>query len=87
MTGRPNTYRCLAASPTSNTALIGQDDGSVLAWDYASGRHHLLHRHSGSVNSVACHPSGLMAASGGDDFTVRYWNMADSSVDPEAAVG
>jgi len=74
--GRPGFYRCLDYSPFYPLALIGREDGTVQAWDVAGGVDRRLYDwHQGSVNSVAFHPGGLMAASAGDDFAVRFWNL------------
>lgn len=73
---RSRIARALALAPTYPIALIGRDDGSILAWDYALGRECQVYRwHASAVNCVAYHPSGLMAASGGDDYQVCYWNL------------
>lgn len=73
---RTKTFRCLAAAPAEPLILAGREDGSILLWDYqANAQRQVYTWHTGVVNSVAFHPTGLMAASGGDDFAVCYWNL------------
>jgi WD40 repeat protein len=73
---RSTSCRALALAPSYPIVLIGREDGSILAWDYVLDRECQVYRwHTGSVNCVAYHPTGLMAASGGDDYQVCYWNL------------
>ncbi len=74
--GSSGFFRCVDCSPFYPLALVGRDDGTVQAWDSASGIERKLYDwHTGAVNAIAFHPGGLMAASGGDDYTVCFWNL------------
>ena len=82
LTDRVGTFRCLAASPIEPLLLLGREDGSIVAWDYpANAERQSFAWHTGVVNSVAFHPSGIMAASGGDDYAVCYWNLNSTAAD------
>lgn len=73
---RQGYFRCLDYSPFYPLTLIGREDGTVQAWDSAGGVERRLYSwHTGAVNCVAFHPGGLMAASGGDDYSVCFWNL------------
>jgi WD40 repeat protein len=85
LTGRPNFFRCLDQSPTHPLVLIGCDDGTVRTLDTAVAESQAVKSwHHGTVNGVAFHPSGLMAASGGDDRGVCFWNLDLSLADSDA---
>jgi WD40 repeat protein len=90
LSDRSRGFRSLAASPSEPLILVGREDGTTLSWDYqANAERQVYSWHTGVVNGVACHPSGLMAASGGDDYAVCYWNLnpangGNSAVEPQA---
>jgi WD40 repeat protein len=85
LTGRPNFFRCLDQSPTHPLMLVGCDDGTVRTLDPAgSDSQPAKNWHLGTVNSVAFHPSGLMAASAGDDRGVCFWNLDLSLADSDS---
>jgi WD40 repeat protein len=87
LTDRHNYFRCLDQSPTHPLVLVGCDDGTVQIFDTSLAEVHSVKTwHAGSVNGVAYHPSGLMAASGGDDHGVRFWNLELSFSDSDFAV-
>jgi WD40 repeat protein len=81
--GRPGYFRCLATSPLSPLVLVGRDDGTVQLWDLTlKAERRLYSWHKGAINCVAFHPSGLTAASAGDDFSVRFWGFNSKVPDP-----
>jgi WD40 repeat protein len=83
--GRPGYFRCLATSPLCPLLLVGREDGTVQLWDLTlKAERRLYSWHSGAVNSVAFHPSGLTAASAGDDFAVRFWGFNVKMTDAPA---
>ena len=66
--------------------LAFHPDGDLIGISYSGGRIDLVHRtgglarslrgHRGAVNSVAFSPDKALLASGGDDGTVRTWEVA-----------
>mmetsp|Transcript_33555 Transcript_33555/g.79217 ORF Transcript_33555/g.79217 Transcript_33555/m.79217 type:complete len:82 (+) Transcript_33555:487-732(+) len=60
-------------------ALDGFDD-VIRVWDAASG-HQIcdpLKGHTSAINTLAFSPRGHMIASGGDDGSVRLWDLSTS---------
>ena len=76
LTGAPGLFRSVDHSPFYQLLLLGRDDGVVQIWDAANGVERGRYaNHVGTAGAVAFHPSGLMAASGGDDGGVCVWNL------------
>jgi WD40 repeat protein len=57
--------RVVASSSTDGTVVVQSPDGQPL----------VLHGHRGPVRAVAFHPNSHLVASGGDDGTIRLWNV------------
>ncbi len=56
--------------------FFAADGTSVLLWDVASDRPALrLERHTARIRGIALAPDSRMAVSGGDDNTLRVWNL------------
>ncbi|HEY0481200.1 MAG TPA: pentapeptide repeat-containing protein [Kofleriaceae bacterium] len=67
----------VAMSPDGAVLATGHDDGTVYLWDCTRGQPiRILHKHRGSVLSVAFSPDGKTIASAGDDV-VQLWNLDD----------
>ena len=65
------------ALATSN----GDYDGIVQLWDVETGRElRVLNKHVGDVNSLAFTSDGRMLVTGGEDGTIRLWEVADGNL-------
>jgi WD40 repeat protein len=71
----------LAYSPDGKTLVAGAWDGSLRAWDPATGKELRQYvSHSGWVRSVSFAADGKTFASGGKDKVVRLWDTATGEV-------
>jgi WD40 repeat protein len=62
--------------------LSGYKDGLVRVWDIVNKKCHFeLSGHTKSTKAVACHPTQPLAASAGDDQTIRVWNLSSDHPD------
>jgi WD40 repeat protein len=85
LNGHEDTVVSLAFSPDGKLlASAGRFDGTARLWDLASGQClHVLKGHlprAGNrafVRGVAFSPDGKTLATGGDDDTVRFWDVAN----------
>jgi WD40 repeat protein len=72
---------CVAAHPDDRTILVGRRGGRRSGfWDLTTGRETdpgLEHPTPVSVTAVAVHPDGRLAATGGQDGSVRIWSIPD----------
>jgi serine/threonine protein kinase len=76
--GAGDNYRCVAVSADGRRVAAGAADGSVWVWALeADGPKPLaLSGHRGAVNAVVFSRSGNSLLSGGEDGTVRQWEVA-----------
>ena len=75
----PGGATSVAFSPDSRTIYAGSYDGSVRAWDLASGKAgHTLTGATGTVWTIDISPDGKRLAVAGEDGVARVWNLAGS---------
>jgi TIR domain-containing protein/WD40 domain-containing protein len=74
----PYEARILAVAVTPNGKLAVSAAKDVLqAWNIADGaKLHPFEGHKGEVNTVAIAPNGTQVVSGGDDGSVRLWELS-----------
>jgi WD40 repeat protein len=69
----------VAFSP-DGTFLAAGDNGAIRLWDRATGKQvGKFRRHGGIVNALAFSPDGKLLASGGEDQSIRVWNVASGA--------
>src|SRR5262249_31707213 len=79
LTGHTDWVRAVAIAPEGSW-VAGGGDGSVRAWDAASGAERArLTGHTGRVQAVAIAPDGTWLASGGADGSVRVWDAVSGA--------
>ena len=88
LAGHDGIVQVVAVSADGRRAVSGDDGGTVLAWDLSNGkqvmpasqrwRHWFRRRtarHEGLVQAMAISADGRRAVSGGQDRTVRVWDL------------
>lgn len=74
--GEPLYFPVGVSSPGGEVLASGQNDGSVLLWDVASGQVAArLDGHGRGVRSLAFTPDGRVLATASEDSTVRLWDV------------
>jgi hypothetical protein len=71
----PQDIYCLAVAPGSGYVLTGQG-ASVRVWDTSGHEVVRLMGHTNAVRSIAVSRDGQRAVTGGDDRTLRLWDLA-----------
>src|SRR6266545_3263840 len=77
LAGHTSEVLSVAYGPDGKTIASGDNDGTLLLWDTATGN--IVQTFTGhyyTVNSVAFSPDGRMLLSGSYDQTVRLWDVA-----------
>ena len=77
LAGHTSEVLSVAYGPDGKTIASGDNDGTLLLWDTATGNIvQTFTGHDYTVNSVAFSPDGRMLLSGSYDQTVRLWDVA-----------
>ncbi len=71
---------CGALSPDGQRVLVGDRAGSLHLWDFAKLTCRKLDGPPGSVTSVSFVPDSPLAVAGGDDGTVRLWDLESGQI-------
>jgi WD40 repeat protein len=90
MPPQQNAVYCIAWSPDGKQIVSGSLDHSLKLWDANSGamvREFKAYKektfekgHRDAVFSVAFSPDGKSIVSGGSDYSIKLWNVADGNV-------
>ncbi len=78
--GRALFMHSVAISPDGKQVLTGSLDGSVILWDFETGKQAKeLKGHTGKITSVAFSPDGKKALTGSFDTTLKLWNLTEEA--------
>jgi WD40 repeat protein len=77
LAGHSRKVMAVAVSTDGETAVSGGTDGSVRAWNLATGRVRVVMpgQDGGAVSSLALTADAVTAASGSADGTIRIWSL------------
>lgn len=82
----PNLFSTNARFP-SNRFVSSSSDGTIIVWDYFSGKWiYQKNAHKGSVNSACYSPNGDYIVTASDDSIVKVWN-ADDGIEVFSFIG
>jgi len=77
----PGNIASLAVGPEGRFLLVGSQRGALIRWEISEGGAALnrparqINAHTQGLWGLAVHPNGSIAASGGDDWVVRLWDV------------
>ncbi|KAI4158536.1 MAG: hypothetical protein L6R39_000514 [Caloplaca ligustica] len=71
----PGKFRAIAVS-SENMVAYGSEDGTIVLYHPAKGRHSRLGEHPSGVAGLGFSPNGRILVSAGSDATLRSWNLS-----------
>ena len=78
--GHEGEVTCVALTADGQLCVSGSDDGTLRAWDTATGIcQQVIHAHRDGVNGVALNGDGSIAVSAGVDGLIGVWDVTGGS--------
>lgn len=75
-----STIRDIAVSNNGRGILVGKSNGTVIFFEYKTGRRLDFFGHQERINSIAISPNGYYALTGGNDYVAYLWDTRTAQV-------